>query len=68
MHGWWLGGFQTVLNRMTVSNFDFTMHVLLFLHTQRVIARQEERNTKKAAGIEEVVEHEESDDEDVIEY
>ncbi|KAJ8689057.1 hypothetical protein PTI98_013121 [Pleurotus ostreatus] len=30
----WLGGFQTVLNRMTVSNFDFTMHVLLFLHTQ----------------------------------
>ena len=53
---------------MTVSNFDFTMHVLLFLHTQRVIARQEERNTKKAAGIEEVVEDEESDDEDVIEY
>ncbi|KAF9493477.1 hypothetical protein BDN71DRAFT_1395002, partial [Pleurotus eryngii] len=29
----WLGGFQTVLNWMTVSNFDFTMHVLLFLHT-----------------------------------
>ncbi len=49
---------------MTVSNFDFTMHVLLFLHTQRVIARQEERNTKK----EEVVENEESDDDDVIEY
>ncbi|KDQ33665.1 hypothetical protein PLEOSDRAFT_1033156, partial [Pleurotus ostreatus PC15] len=64
----WLGGFQTVLNRMTVSNFDFTMHVLLFLHTQRVIARQEERNIKKAAGIEEVVESEESDDEDMIEY
>ncbi|KAF9495335.1 hypothetical protein BDN71DRAFT_1558791 [Pleurotus eryngii] len=39
----WLGGFQTVLNQMTVSNFDFTMHVLLFLHTQHVIARQQGR-------------------------
>ena len=63
-----MGGFQTVLNRMTVSNFDFTMHVLLFLHTQRVIARQQEKKNKKAAGIEEVVEDEESDDEDIIEY
>ncbi|KAF9496952.1 hypothetical protein BDN71DRAFT_1482021 [Pleurotus eryngii] len=64
----WLGGFQTVLNRMTVSNFDFTMHVLLFLHTQCVIARQEEKRGKKTAGIEEVVENEESDDDDIIEY
>ncbi|KAF9492910.1 hypothetical protein BDN71DRAFT_1591371 [Pleurotus eryngii] len=64
----WLGGFQTVLNQMTVSNFDFTMHVLLFLHTQRVIARQQEKKNKKAARIEEVVENEESDDEDIIEY
>ncbi|KAF9492756.1 hypothetical protein BDN71DRAFT_1483711 [Pleurotus eryngii] len=47
----WLGGFQTVLNQMTVSNFDFTMHVLLFLHTQHVIARQEEKRGKKTAGI-----------------
>ncbi|KAF9496222.1 hypothetical protein BDN71DRAFT_1482258 [Pleurotus eryngii] len=64
----WLGGFQTVLNRMTVSNFDFTMHVLLFLHTQCVIARQEEKRGKKTAGIEEVVENEESNDDDIIEY
>ncbi|KAF9493240.1 hypothetical protein BDN71DRAFT_1508809 [Pleurotus eryngii] len=64
----WLGGFQTVLNQMTVSNFDFTMHVLLFLHTQHVIARQEEKGGKKTAGIEEVVKNEESDDDDIIEY
>ncbi|KAF9488941.1 hypothetical protein BDN71DRAFT_1484984 [Pleurotus eryngii] len=56
----WLGGFQTVLNWMTVSNFDFTMHC--------VIARQEEKRGKKTAGIEEVVENEESDDDDIIEY
>ncbi|KAF9496940.1 hypothetical protein BDN71DRAFT_1505388 [Pleurotus eryngii] len=47
----WIGGFQTVLNWMTVNNFDFTMHVLLFLHTEHVIAKQEEGQRKQAAGI-----------------
>ncbi|KAF8987411.1 hypothetical protein BDQ17DRAFT_1393532 [Cyathus striatus] len=36
----WIGGFQTMLNRMTLSNFNWTMHTLLFLHTQRVIKKQ----------------------------
>ncbi|KAF9488929.1 hypothetical protein BDN71DRAFT_1484993 [Pleurotus eryngii] len=34
---------QLILNQMTVSNVDFTMHVLLFLHTQCVIAMQQGR-------------------------
>ncbi|KAF9496404.1 hypothetical protein BDN71DRAFT_1505718 [Pleurotus eryngii] len=54
----WIGGFQTVLNQMTVNNFDFTMHVLLFLHTEHVIAKQKERQRKQAAGIEVVAESE----------
>ncbi|KAF9488673.1 hypothetical protein BDN71DRAFT_1402908 [Pleurotus eryngii] len=58
----WLGGFQTVLNRMTVSNFDFTMHVLLFLHTQRVIARQQVR--QEEAGDE----SEDEEDENGVRY
>ncbi|KDQ25433.1 hypothetical protein PLEOSDRAFT_1084987 [Pleurotus ostreatus PC15] len=58
----WLGGFQTVLNRMTVSNFDFTMHVLLFLHTQRVIARQQGR--EEEAGDE----SEDEEDENGVRY
>ncbi|KAJ8697714.1 hypothetical protein PTI98_004490 [Pleurotus ostreatus] len=58
----WLGGFQTVLNWMTVSNFDFTMHVLLFLHTQCVIARQQGR--EEEAGDE----SEDEEDENGVRY
>ncbi|KAJ8691018.1 hypothetical protein PTI98_010632 [Pleurotus ostreatus] len=54
----WLGGFQTVLNKMSVSNFDFTIHALLFLHTQRVIAKQQK---KKQRNVEES--SDDSDDE-----
>ncbi|KDQ32163.1 hypothetical protein PLEOSDRAFT_1074495 [Pleurotus ostreatus PC15] len=60
----WIGGFQTVLNRMTVSNFDFMMHVLLFIHTQRVIAKQEEKKRNQEAGIEMTDSDEESEDEE----
>ncbi|KDQ25339.1 hypothetical protein PLEOSDRAFT_1046294 [Pleurotus ostreatus PC15] len=54
----WLGGFQTVLNKMSVSNFDFTIHALLFLHTQWVIAKQQK---KKQRNVEES--SDDSDDE-----
>ena len=57
-----MGGFQTVLNQMTVSNFDFTMHVLLFLHTKRVIARQQGR--EEDAGDE----SEDEEDENGVRY
>ncbi|KAF9488764.1 hypothetical protein BDN71DRAFT_1402790 [Pleurotus eryngii] len=60
----WIGGFLTVLNQMTVSNFNLTMHVLLFIHTQRVIAKQEEKKRKQEAGIEVVGSDEESEDEE----
>ena len=36
----WIGGFQSILNRMTPNNFKWYLHVLLFIHTQRVIKRQ----------------------------
>ncbi|KAF8998997.1 hypothetical protein BDQ17DRAFT_1501845, partial [Cyathus striatus] len=39
----WLGGFQSILNRMTVDNFNWTLHALLFIHTQRVIQKQNKR-------------------------
>ncbi|KAF8992585.1 hypothetical protein BDQ17DRAFT_1392809 [Cyathus striatus] len=40
----WLGGYQNMLNRMTVINFNWTIHALLFIHTQKVIKKQLERN------------------------
>jgi hypothetical protein len=31
----WLGGFQPILNRMTIHNFRWFLHGMLFIHTQR---------------------------------
>ena len=41
-----------MLNRMSVSNFDWTIHTLLYIHTARVIRRQNQAS------------NEDSDDED----
>ncbi|KAL0948122.1 hypothetical protein HGRIS_010739 [Hohenbuehelia grisea] len=51
----WLGGFQYILNRMSIANFNWTLHALLFLHTQRVIRLQ---------GVEEESEDDVSETED----
>lgn len=55
----WLGGFQTILNKMTVDNFNWTLHTLLFLHTKKVIALQNTRETRKQASF---TDDEEEDD------
>ena len=36
----WLGGFETILQRMTIGNFDWFLHSMLFYHTQMVIKWQ----------------------------
>ena len=40
----WLGGFQPIHNRITVYNFKWFIHTMLFLHTQWVIKRQPGQN------------------------
>ena len=52
----WIGGFQPVLNRMTPNNFNWFLHSLLFLHTQRIIKAQKEKVNKQ--------QDEEDDDDD----
>ncbi|KAF8989003.1 hypothetical protein BDQ17DRAFT_1393356 [Cyathus striatus] len=42
----WLGGFQGILNRMSVDNFNWTTHALLYIHTQRVVQIQSKRNNQ----------------------
>jgi hypothetical protein len=42
----WLGGFQPILNQITVDNFNWFLHYLLFLLTQRVIKKQREKGKK----------------------
>jgi hypothetical protein len=35
-----------MLKRMTVGNFNWFLHTMLFLHTERVIKRQVEKQKK----------------------
>jgi len=42
----WIGGFESILKRMTQGNFNWFLHVMLFLHTVNVIKkRRAEDNT-----------------------
>ena len=34
----WLGGFETILKRMTSKNFNWFLHVMLFYHVKHVLA------------------------------
>jgi hypothetical protein len=58
----WLGGFESILKRMTPSNFNWFLHVMLFLHTSQLIEKQ----ANKANGLENEKdeEHEEEEGDD----
>jgi hypothetical protein len=55
----WIGRFQSILNQMIPNNFEWYLHALLFIHTQRAIKRQmdkvkdEEDEDDKGIDIEE---------------
>jgi hypothetical protein len=36
----WIGGFESILKRMTPGNFNWFLHSMLFYHTQRVLKKQ----------------------------
>jgi hypothetical protein len=42
----WLGGFESILKRMTPGNFNWFLHSLLFLHTQYVLKKQNMKKKK----------------------
>ncbi|KAF8995132.1 hypothetical protein BDQ17DRAFT_1392303 [Cyathus striatus] len=42
----WLGGFESILKRMTVSNFNWFLHAMLVYHTQHILDRQQQRAMK----------------------
>jgi len=39
----WLGGFESILKRMTPGNFDWFIHAMLFHHTKQVLKRKDQR-------------------------
>ena len=48
----WVGGFQTILKRMGVGNFNWFLHTMLFIHTEQIIEKQKAKERKKE-GIDE---------------
>ena len=47
----WLGEFQFILNKMAPGNFDWSMHALLFLHTECIINAQVEKVKRTLLGL-----------------
>ncbi|TFK58062.1 hypothetical protein BDN72DRAFT_782564, partial [Pluteus cervinus] len=39
----WLGGFESILKRMTKSNYQWFLHTMLFYHTMKVIEKQQSK-------------------------
>lgn len=37
----WLGGFESIIKRMTQGNFNWFLHTMLFYHTIRVLEKQD---------------------------
>ena len=63
----WLGGFESILKRMTPGNFNWFLHTMLFYHTRHVLERQNQRKDKRVDDDDDddddSDEHEEDDDE-----
>jgi len=58
----WLGGFETILKRMTVYKFNWFLHAMLFIHTQQVIKKQRLRDNKEGDQDEEGIDIEEEEE------
>ncbi|KJA12989.1 hypothetical protein HYPSUDRAFT_111078, partial [Hypholoma sublateritium FD-334 SS-4] len=39
----WIGGFESILKRMTPANFNWLLHVMLTYHTHLIIKKQEKK-------------------------
>ncbi|TDL30208.1 hypothetical protein BD410DRAFT_709462, partial [Rickenella mellea] len=58
----WLGGFESILSKMTVGNFNWFLHTILFLHSERVIQRQIEKQNGGLIGSQNNDEEEEEEE------
>ena len=58
----WIGGFDSILKRMTIDNFNWFLHVMLFYHTQNVLEKIKEKEEKTRNGINNNNENDSDDD------
>ena len=45
----YIGGFEAILKRMTIGNFNWFLHTMLFVHTERVIQKQKVKGLREKA-------------------
>ena len=43
----WLGGFESILKRMTVNKFNWFLHVMLFYHVKHVLYKREKPTSSR---------------------
>jgi hypothetical protein len=55
----WLGGYESILKKMTPGNFNWFLHSMLFYHTKHVITKQQQKAKRADDG-----DNSDSEDED----
>ena len=67
----WLGGFEPILRRLTIDNFNWFLHTMLVYHTQyvsaRIIQKEAKRNARNSENVEDEDEGEEDESNDALE-
>ena len=58
----WIGGFDSILKRMTIDNFNWFLHVMLFYHTRNVLDKIKAKEEKKKKKNTNTNNNEENDD------
>ena len=60
----WLGGFESILQHMTIDNFNWFLHSMFIYHTQHVIDQQNRKAAREGRQTDEVVVVDDDDDDD----
>ncbi len=63
----WLGGYQSILKRMTLGNFNWFLHAMLYYHTKHVLRKQALKKEKKERKIEDDISDNSQDKDSEIE-
>jgi hypothetical protein len=59
----WLAGYESILKKMTISNFNWFLHVMLYHHTKSILKKQELKKNKETKNVNS--ENEDDSDDDI---
>ena len=61
----WLGGYQSILKRMTPGNFNWFLHTMLYYHTKHVLRKQALKKEKQERKIEDDISDNQDEDSEI---